>query len=89
MSTPWTHKVTLSYSETIEVNEKLDDRQLAEILEVQNLHDVCIKCEPVIGFIKIRGLAKNVSIAVGKILQIIRAWEDERHHKDATVREVG
>ncbi len=78
-----------SHSQTIEAEEKLDDRQLAEILKVQDLHDVCIECQPAIGFIRISGLAKNVSIAVVEIHRIIRAWEHERHHTDATVREVG
>ena len=66
-----------THSETIEVNQKLDDKQFAEILEVQDLHNVCIECEPVIGFIRIRGLAKNVSNAVGEIHRIIYAyaWE--------------
>ncbi|CAB4038672.1 tripartite motif-containing 45-like, partial [Paramuricea clavata] len=76
-----------THSETIKVNQKLDDRQFAEILEVQNLHNVCIECEPVIGFIRISGLAKNVSNAVGEIHRIIYAWEQEKQHTDATVRE--
>jgi hypothetical protein len=77
-----------SHSEIIEVKQKLDERQHAEILEVQDLHNVRIECEPAIGFIRIGGLAKNVSYAVGEIHRIIYAWEQERHHTDATVREV-
>ena len=77
-----------SHSEIIEVQQKLDDRQLAEILEVQDGHGVRIECEPAIGFIRISGLAKNVSNALGEIHRIIHAWESERRHMDATVREV-
>ncbi|CAB4023202.1 poly [ADP-ribose] polymerase 14-like [Paramuricea clavata] len=76
------------HSETIEVRQKLDDRQLATILEVQDLHDVRIEYEPEIGFIRISGLAKKVSNALGEIHQIIHDWESETHHMDATVREV-
>jgi hypothetical protein len=76
------------HSETIKVRQKLDERQLAEILEVQDLHCVRIECEPVIGFIVISGLAKNVSTALGEIHRIIHDWELERHHMDATVRKV-
>ncbi|CAB3996938.1 poly [ADP-ribose] polymerase 14-like, partial [Paramuricea clavata] len=77
-----------SHSETIEVRHKLDDRQLAEILEVQDRHGVRIECEPAIGFIRISGLAKNVSNGSGEIHRIIYAWEQDKHHTDATVREV-
>mgnify|MGYP002803371376 CR=1 FL=1 len=77
-----------SHSETIEVKQKLDERQQDEILNIEDLHDVRIECEPEIGFIRISGLAKNVLVAIGAIHERIHAWDQERHHMDVTVREV-
>lgn len=76
------------HTETIEVQQQLDDRQFREIDEVQDLHNVRIDCNPRIGFIRISGLAKNVSNAVGEIHRIILAWETDKHHTDTVVREV-
>jgi hypothetical protein len=78
-----------SHSETIETRQRLDVRQQDEILNIEDLHDVRIECQPEIGFIRISGLAKNVSVAVGAIHERIHAWDQERHHMDKTVREVG
>ena len=78
-----------SHSETIEVKQKLDERQLDEILKIEDLHDVRIECEPEIGFIRISGLAKNVLVAMAAIHDRIHTWDKERHHMDVTVREVG
>ncbi|CAB4037177.1 poly [ADP-ribose] polymerase 14-like, partial [Paramuricea clavata] len=63
------------------LQQRFDERQLAEILEVQDLYCVRIECEPAIGFIRISGLAKNVPNALREIHRII-------HDLDATVREV-
>ncbi|XP_028398972.1 protein mono-ADP-ribosyltransferase PARP14-like [Dendronephthya gigantea] len=76
------------HTETIETQQEIDVRQLEKIMEIQDLHDVRIECKPTIGYIRISGLARNVSIAVGKIHNIIHDWERERHHTDVTVREV-
>ncbi|XP_028398971.1 protein mono-ADP-ribosyltransferase PARP14-like [Dendronephthya gigantea] len=76
------------HTETIETQQVIDVKQLAKIMEIQDLHDVRIECEPTIGYIRISGLARNVAIAVGKIHNIIHEWERERHHADVTVREV-
>jgi hypothetical protein len=81
-------QVEQSHLKTIKLWQKFDERQLAEILEVQDLHCVRIECEPVIGFIRISGLAKNVPNALREIHRIIHDWESEKHHMDATVREV-
>ena len=58
---------------TIEVGRKFDDRQLAELLAAEDLYDVRIECKPETGFIRISGLAKNISKALEKINQIIYA----------------
>ena len=71
-------------TETIEVQRQLDDRQFRKIQEVQDLHNVRIDCNPAIGFIRISGLAKNVSNAVGEIL----VRETDKHHMDTVIREV-
>ena len=76
------------HTETIEVQQELNDRQFREIVEVQDLHDVRIDCKPDIGFIRISGLAKNVALAGGEIHRIILAWETDKHHTDTVIREV-
>ncbi|XP_028398976.1 protein mono-ADP-ribosyltransferase PARP14-like [Dendronephthya gigantea] len=76
------------HTETIETQQVIDRRQLEKIMEIQDLHDVRIECEPTIGYIRISGLARNVSIAVGKIHCIIHDWEQKKNNTDATVREV-
>ena len=75
------------HTETIEVQRQLDDRQFRKIQEVQDLHNVRIDCNPAIGFIRISGLAKNVSNALAEIHRIIRVWETDKHHIDTVVRE--
>ena len=76
------------HTETIGVQQELNDRQFREIDEVQDLHNVRIDCKPDIGFIRISGLAKNVVLAVGEIHRIILAWETDKHHTDTVIREV-
>ena len=81
-------EVDQCHTETIEVHQQLDDRQFRKIQEVQRLHNVRIDCNPAIGFIRISGLAKNVSNALAEIHRIIRVWETDKHHIDTVVREV-
>ena len=76
------------HTETIEVQQELNDRQFREIVEVQDHHNVRIDCKPDIGFIRISGLAKNVVPAGGEIHRIILAWETDKHHTDTVTREV-
>ena len=73
--------------ETIKTEENIDERQLAQIMEMQDLHDVRIEYEP-IGYLRISGQPSDVSITVGKTHNIIYGWERERHRMDVTIRQV-
>ena len=77
-----------SLLKTVETMQKLDERKLAEILQAQDTYDVRIETKPELGIVRIFGLAKNVANAFDEIQQKKLAWDQERLHIDATVREV-